>query len=77
MAELKDSGERKIFEQVQLRYFKGKGRCDLLPLDTIVYILDLDGNKDEFECINDLKTGHIAHLKYAILIFNEEKIMIW
>lgn len=46
MAELKDSGERKIFETGATRDIsKGKGRCDLLPLDTIVYILDLDGNK--------------------------------
>jgi hypothetical protein len=76
MAELKDSGERKIFETGAARDIsKGKGRCDLLPLDTIVYILDLDGNKRRIlECINDfLKTGHIAYLKYAILIFNEEK----
>ena len=45
MAELKDSGERKVFETGAMREIsEGKGRCDLVPLDTMVYILDV-GNR--------------------------------
>lgn len=37
MAELKDSGERRVFQSGAVRDIQeGKGRCDLLPLSCIV-----------------------------------------
>lgn len=38
--EIKDSGERREFSTGAVRDIaEGKGRCDLLPLDTVAYIL--------------------------------------
>lgn len=76
MAELKDSGERKIFETGAMRDIsEGKGRCDLLPLDTVIYILELNQSKSPqrvLEYINAfLKTAEIKYLKEAILEFCE------
>lgn len=72
MAELKDSGERKVFESGAMRDItEGKGRCDLLPLDTVVYIL---GAKPVIEDINDfLKTQETRYLSDAIMVFAEQK----
>ena len=53
--EIKDSGERRVFESGAVRDIqKGKGRCDLLPLDVcgeliesqiLIYISDFQINK--------------------------------
>lgn len=72
MAELKDSGERRLFESGAMRDIsEGRGRCDLLPLDTIVYIMDPpDSTRIVMESIdNFLKSGDVAHLREAILEF--------
>lgn len=74
MAELKDSGERKVFESGAARDIsEGKGRCDLLPLDTVIYIMEPMGMKREvLQYINNfLKTGDVESLRDAILIFCE------
>lgn len=77
MAVLKDSGERKVFEIGAARDIsEGKGRCDLLPLDTIVYILTPlpSGTQQILEYINDfLKTGYIDSLRKAIIHFCDQK----
>lgn len=76
MAELKDSGERKVFETGAMRDIsEGKGRCDLLPLDTIIYILNLEGARREvLESINIfLKTNEVGYLSEAILQFSEAR----
>jgi hypothetical protein len=45
MAELKDSGERKIFETGAMRDIsEGKGRCDLLPLEVAAKLLEYNPN---------------------------------
>lgn len=78
MAELKDSGERKVFESGAMRDISdGKGRCDLLPLDTVAYILKSDNVRPHvleiFNLINDfLKTGEVEYLKGVILQFREQ-----
>lgn len=75
MADLKDSGERKVFETGAMRDIsEGKGRCDLLPLDTIIYILDpVQSSRKTLEFIDTfLKTGDVDNLKQAILIFCEQ-----
>jgi hypothetical protein len=74
MAELKDSGERKVFESGAARDIsEGKGRCDLLPLDTIVYILDPIDKSGILQSINDfLKTGDVERLKDAIFLFSAD-----
>ena len=74
MAELKDSGERKVFETGATRDIsEGKGRCDLLPLDTVIYMLDLKQSKSPQKVLGDintfLKTTEIKYLKEAILEF--------
>jgi hypothetical protein len=76
MAELKDSGDRKVFETGAMRDIsEGKGRCDLLPLDTIIYILNLEGARREvLESINIfLKTNEVGYLSEAILQFSEAR----
>lgn len=63
MAELKDSGERKIFETGAARDIsEGKGRCDLLPLDTIAYILD-PGSMFIYYSVHYSNSSHITMLK--------------
>ena len=75
MAELKDSGERKIFETGAMRDIsEGKGRCDLLPLDTIAYILDpCLQTRIILTSINEfLKTGEVEKLREAIYAFCDQ-----
>ncbi len=76
MAELKDSGERKIFETGAMRDIsEGKGRCDLLPLDTIVYILNpgvMETNTILTSINEFLKTGEVAKLREAINAFCDQ-----
>lgn len=43
MAEIKDSGNRRIFSTGAVRDMQeGKGRCDLMPLDVVSHLLDDD-----------------------------------
>lgn len=76
MAELKDSGERKTFDSGAMRDIsEGKGRCDLLPLDTIVYILNPGDMETRIvlASINEfLKTGEVARLREAIYAFCDQ-----
>lgn len=76
MVDLKDSGERKIFEGGAMReIFEGKGRCDLLPLDVVADILNAtEPKKRILELINDfLRTGDIVFIKEVILQFSDER----
>lgn len=76
MAELKDSGERKVFDSGAARDIsEGKGRCDLLPLDTIVYILNpgVMETRTVLTSINEfLKTGDVGRLRDAIYAFCDQ-----
>ena len=77
IAELKDSGERKIFETGATRDIsKGKGRCDLLPLDTIVYILEpgsIETRRILISIDEFLKTGAVERLREAIYAFCDQR----
>lgn len=64
MAELKDSGNRQVFDSgAQRDMAEGKGRCDLLPLSVI-------GNCLGSECLKELEkfqnTGNINYLYVAV-----------
>lgn len=62
---IKDSGERRTFDTGAVRDIQeGKGRCDLLPLDTIatIYNQPLLTHIEEFK-----RTGAAKHLVYALL----------
>lgn len=76
MAVLKDNGERKVFKSGAMReIFDGKGRCDLLPLDTIVYILNPGAMETRrvLTSINEfLKTGDVERLRAAIYAFCDQ-----
>lgn len=60
---IKDSGERTEFDSGAVRDIqKGKGRCDLLPLDIITYLYDSPATII-FHYINDfIQTGDETHL---------------
>ena len=62
---IQDSGERRTFDTGAVRDIQeGKGRCDLLPLDTIATIFNqpLLTHIEEFK-----RTGAAKHLVYALL----------
>lgn len=66
--ELKDSGERKIFETGAMRDTpEGKGRCDLMPLDVVGTLLHCDvlNSIEEFKVLKDT-----YYLKQALTIFS-------
>jgi len=65
--EIKDSGARREFETGAVRDIAdGKGRCDLLPLDVVGYILD----DDVFIYINNyVRFGGIEDLRSAFITF--------
>ncbi len=65
--EIKDSGARREFETGAVRDIAdGKGRCDLLPLDVVGYILD----DDVFIYINNyVRFGGIEDLRSAFRTF--------
>lgn len=66
---IRDSGERRQFDSGAVRDIQeGKGRCDLLPLDTLGFIL----RDTTFDRINQyVRTGDTGCLKSAILHFTE------
>ena len=67
---IKDSGERMEFETGAVRDIqKGKGRCDLMPLDVVGGVLYGD-DATLMRCIyNFQKTGDVEHLYVAARIF--------
>lgn len=72
MAELKDSGSRREFESGAVRDIQeGKGRCDLLPLDTVKNIFEYFGTNSGIpELFNYIhmfqETGDVSYL-YKVL----------
>ena len=67
---IKDSGQRTEFESgAQRDIQKGKGRCDLLPLDVIEVFLN-DAIVHEIKSFVD--TGNTIHLKNALAIFVQD-----
>lgn len=64
---LKDSGDRRQFESGAVRdMHKGKGRCDLMPLDVIAPILE----DPILSSVSDFQVGgDTEHLKSAVLTF--------
>ena len=75
MSEILDSGNRRIFETGATRDIeKGKGRCDLLPLDVVSMLLGKNptektimGNLSSFVYTHD-----ISHLSMCLYIFSTE-----
>lgn len=67
---IKDSGERREFDSGAVRDVQeGKGRCDLLPLDTASFVLD----DDILYYINSfVRTGDDYELKNAIHSFTKK-----
>lgn len=72
MVELKDSGARRDFGTGAVRdVADGKGRCDLLPLQVVGYILD---NNNILTLISQyVQTGKTGDLKAAIRMFAYEQ----
>ena len=72
-AKIKDSGERAEFSTGAVRDIqKGKGRCDLMPLDVVaVYLADDNGREDKvLDCIYRFQqTGTGTFLLDALLDF--------
>jgi len=74
MSEIKDSGDRRKFETGAVRDIqKGKGRCDLLPLDIIAEFLNFNGiNVVGLKDINAfMKTNDKKYLFQALSNFIE------
>ena len=71
MGELKDSGERRRFATGAVRDIQeGKGRCDLLPLDTVCEIFRAAQREvAPLQCLSDfIKDGDAFHLTYALFL---------
>lgn len=72
MAKLKDSGDRRVFNSGAVRDMaKGKGRCDLLPLDVVVGLLNINeegGKPDGVIFLIDMfkSTGDYSLLEAAL-----------
>lgn len=74
MAELKDSGERRVFQSGAVRDIEeGKGRCDLLPLSCIVgwynYLGEEHVSKILLSIHNYITTGQVFAIYDALNIF--------
>ena len=73
MAQLKDSGERRQFESGAVRDIqKGKGRCDLLPLDIVGRLLidESDNIHKIFEALSAfIDDSDLNHIYSAIEYF--------
>ncbi|MEG1185847.1 MAG: DUF5664 domain-containing protein [Eubacterium sp.] len=68
---IKDSGERKEFESGAVRDIqKGKGRCDLLPLDTLAYLCGDEKVLTELSRFMDF--GRTESLQLTIYMFCEQ-----
>lgn len=67
---IKDSGERMEFETGAVRDIqKGKGRCDLMPLDVVGGVLYGD-DSTIMRCVYKFQqTGEVEHLYVAIRVF--------
>lgn len=66
---IKDSGKRREFESGAVRdCAEGRGRCDLLPLDVLGYILsdEILYHIDAF-----VRDGNVGNLLYAVIKFAE------
>lgn len=71
-----DSGERREFSSGAVRDIqKGKGRCDLLPLDVVAYLLNMARNDDYAIVVSGIdmfvNDGQCDHLYYALQTFYE------
>lgn len=69
MGEILDSGNRRLFDTGAVRDIQeGKGRCDLLPLEVVAWVLgggiDADAVMDAIHQFE--KYGHTAHLFAAL-----------
>ena len=72
MGEILDSGNRRQFDTGAVRDIQeGKGRCDLLPLDVVAWVLgeniDADAVMDAIHLFEIC--GHTAHLFEALELF--------
>lgn len=74
---IKDSGNRREFDSGAVRDIQeGKGRCDLLPLDSVSKIYLRAGGKDMSNIIHYIReyqtTGVVGHLERALIEFIRE-----
>lgn len=68
--EILDSGSRRIFKSGAVRDIQeNKGRCDLLPLAEVAYLLNQTSDK-VLEHLNVyVREGDVSHLFYALVEF--------
>ena len=72
---IKDSGNRRVYESGAVRDIqKGKGRCDLMPLDVVAEYLTLNGDENPvlMSIYQFQKTGDTERLFHALDTFNEQ-----
>lgn len=71
-----DSGDRTEFESGAVRDMrKGKGRCDLLPLDVVAGLMSTERSRDIFEYVERFqKEGDVRFLYDALIRFSEDYI---
>lgn len=71
---LKDSGNRTEFETGAVRdMHEGKGRCDLLPLDTVSLLFDVKPDNVLTRINQFQNTSEVVHLKIALDYFMEQR----
>jgi hypothetical protein len=69
---IKDSGSRTEFETGAVRDIqKGKGRCDLLPLDVVSKLFVATDNRIFEYIFNFCECGKVDHLNAALCVFCE------
>ncbi len=70
MGAIVDSGERREFSTGAVRDIQeGKGRCDLLPLDTLEYILPMTDYIPLMHIEQYKQTNEITHIADAVYAF--------
>jgi len=75
MSELKDSGARREFSTGAVRDIsEGKGRCDLLPLDSVANMSDEYDILKHFECFRI--DGDLFHLNRVLHLISDSKYMV-
>lgn len=75
---IKDSGERQVFETGAVRDIsKGKGRCDLMPLDVVANIMNKATDWDGEEVLEHLakyqRDGEKRNLSNALIAFIDDE----
>ena len=71
---IKDSGNRRQFESGAVRDMQeGKGRCDLMPLEVVVHMLQTKKNDKPLDSIKEfMRNQDTFHLYMALEYFSEK-----